>query len=135
MRGKRKKNLPATPNHRQRRRGGSGSGGSSGSGKRSYSEAELEELLEKKVKKLKADEEKADADLLERMQDYEKSKGYVSIAPEELKKLDVRELTIGKQPTSVINSGNITQSRVSLWKRQSVMVEEKGVDFNCRHRR
>ena len=39
------------------------------------------------MKKLKADEEKADNDFTERMEAYEKSRGYVSISQEELKKL------------------------------------------------
>ena len=75
---KRKKTLPG---YTERKKGkGGGGGGSSGSGKRSYSEAELETLLENKVKKLKADKEKADTDFATRMQEYEKSKGYVSVA-------------------------------------------------------
>ena len=80
---KRKKTLPGYTE----RTSNNSTSSSSGSGKRRYSEAEIDDLVEKKIKKLKADEEKADADFAKRIQEYEKSKGYVSVAPEELKKL------------------------------------------------
>ena len=88
---KRKKTLPG---YTERKKNKGGGGGSSGSGKRSYSEAELETLLDKKVKKLKADKEKADTDFATRMQEYEKAKGYVSVASDELAKLR-RARTVG----------------------------------------